>query len=512
MEMFSGYLHGLLVALEPINLGVMIIGVLIGVVAGALPGISFVNAMAISLPFTYFMSPLVAMLFLGGIYVGGVFGGSISSLLLNIPGDPDSVPSCWDGFPLAQREGPERALSIAITASAIGGLFSAALLSFASPPFARFALTFDQPEFFATTVMGLACILAIAKGQLLFSFLSLFLGMVIGSMGQDPLYGVSRLTFGLPILENGIDFIVVMIGLFAIGEVLDVLSSRATYDFTVRGKAVMKVLRPSEIWGLRASIARGTGIGSVIGIIPGGSAVMGALVAYGVERQVNRRGEEFGTGVADGLAAPEASKNATTGTALIPLLSLGIPSTAASAIMLAALVGHGVQPGPMLYQKSPDMLYAIFASFTLANVFMILVSVLVARAFGTLMRTDPAIICAFILVFCLVGAFGVRNNVADVFVCIAFGVVGFFMRRFGFPVAPLVLGVVLGPLAEGYFMTSLANYDNDLTIFFTRPKSGTLMALAAGFVLWALAPQIGALWRKLRPGAGARDARSDGRA
>jgi putative tricarboxylic transport membrane protein len=504
MEMLSGFVHGLGVAFQPLNLGVMIIGVLVGVVAGALPGISFVNAMAIALPFTYFMSPLVAMMFLGGIYVGGVFGGSISSLLLNIPGDPDSVPSCWDGFPLAQREGPERALSIAITASAIGGLFSAMLLSFASPPFARFALTFDQPEFFATTVMGLASVLAIAKGKLLFSLLALFIGMMIGSVGTDPLYGVTRLTFGVGILENGIDFVVGMIGLFAIGEVLEVLASREAHDFTVRSKAVMKVLGPRDVWALRASIARGTGIGSLIGVIPGGSAVMGALVAYGVERQVNRRGAEFGTGVADGLAAPEASKNATTGTALIPLLTLGIPSTAASAIMLAALIGHGVQPGPMLYQKNPEMLYAIFASFTLANLFMILVSVLVARGFGTLMRTDPAIICAFIIVFSLVGAFGVRNNIADVYVCIAFGIVGFYMRRFGFPTAPMVLGVVLGPLAEGYFMTSLANYDNDLTIFFTRPKSGVLMALAIGFVLWALAPELKQLRLWLRRDARAR--------
>jgi len=414
------------------------------------------------------------------------------------------VPSCWDGFPLAQREGPERALSIAITASAIGGLFSAVLLSFASPPFARFALTFDQPEFFATTVMGLASVLAIAKGKLLFSLLALFLGMTIGSVGTDPLYGVARLTFGVGILENGIDFVVVMIGLFALGEVLDVLASRETYDFTVRSKAVMKVLKPREVWALRAPIARGTGIGSLIGVIPGGSAVMGALVAYGIERQVNRRGEEFGTGVADGLAAPEASKNATTGTALIPLLTLGIPSTAASAIMLAALIGHGVQPGPMLYQKSPDMLYAIFASFTLANLFMILVSVLVARGFGTLMRTNPAIICAFIIVFSLVGAFGVRNNIADVYICIAFGIIGFLMRRFDFPTAPMVLGVVLGPLAEGYFMTSLANYHNDLTIFFTRPKSAVLMALAIGFVLWALAPEMKQLRLRLRRAGGSR--------
>ena len=474
----------------------MVGGVLIGVIAGALPGISFVNAMAISLPFTYFMSPLVAMLFLGGMYVGGVFGGSISSLLVNIPGDPDSLPSCWDGYPISRRDGPQRALSIAITASAIGGLASALILSFASPPFARFALTFDQPEFFAATVMGLVSVLAISQGNLLFALMSLFLGAAIGAIGTDPLYGVSRLTFGAPLLDNGIDFVVVMIGLFAIGEVLEYIASRRSYNFSTRQEARMKLLGPRDIWRLRGSISRGTGIGCVIGIIPGAGAAVGALVAYGIERQVNRRRSEFGTGVEDGLAAPEASKNATTGTALIPLLALGIPGSAGAAIMLAALILHGVQPGPMLYTKNPEMLYAIFASFTLANLFMILVSVGVARCFGAIMRTNPAIICAFIVVFSLVGAFGVRNNIADVYICVAFGVLGFYMRRFGFPTAPMVLGVILGPLAEGYFMTSMANYSDDWTVFFTRPKSAVLMALAAVFVLWALLPELRKLLRR----------------
>jgi putative tricarboxylic transport membrane protein len=497
MESLAGFAQGLLVALQPLNFAIMTVGVLVGVIAGALPGISFVNAMAISLPFTYMMSPLLAMMFLSGIYVGGVFGGSISSLLVNIPGDPDSLPSCWDGFPISRRDGPERSLSIAITASAIGGLFSAVLLSFASPPFARFALTFDQPEFFAATLLGLVSVLAIAKGNLLYSLMSLFIGATLGSVGTDPLYGVTRLTFGFGLLDNGIEFVVVMIGLFAIGEVLDVLASRAGYDFTVKQEARMRVLGLPDMWKLRGSIVRGTGIGSVIGIIPGAGAAVGALVAYGIERQVNRRRDEFGTGVEDGLAAPEASKNATTGTAMIPLLTLGIPGSAGAAIMLAALTLHGVQPGPNLYSKNPEMLHAIFASFTLANILMIVVSVGVARCFGTLMKTDPSIICAFIIVFSLIGAFGVRNNIADVYICLAFGVLGFYMKRFGFPAAPLVLGVILGPLAEGYFMTSMANYNDDLTVFFTRPKSAVLMALAAGFVLWALAPELRSLGRRL---------------
>ena len=496
-----GYLaHGMATAFEPFNFAVLIIGLFIGVIAGAVPGISFVNAMALSLPFTYLMSPLVAMMFLGGIYVGGVFGGSISSLLLNIPGDPDSVPSCWDGYPISRRDGPHRALSIAITASAVGGLFSAFLLAFASPPFARFALTFDQPEFFAATLLGLVSVLAISKGQLLMSLMSLFLGVAIGAIGSDPLYGVARLTFGFELLGNGIEFTVVMIGLFALGEVLDYASQRVRPDFGVREKARMGILKLRDLWALRGSIGRGTAIGSVIGVVPGAGAAVGALVAYGIERQVNRRRDEFGTGVEDGLAAPEASKNATTGTALIPLLTLGIPGSAGAAIMLAALTLHGVQPGPALYTKNPDMLYAIFASFTLANVFMVIVSVGVTRFFGALMRADPAIICAFIAIFSVVGAFGVRNNIADVYLCLVFGVLGFYMRRFGFPAAPMVLGVILGPLAEGYFMTSMANYADDWTVFFTRPKSAVLLALAGGFVVWALSPELRGLARRLRDG------------
>ena len=500
MDALAAFAQGLLVAMQPLHLGVMVAGVVIGVIAGALPGISFVNAMAIALPFTYMMSPLVAMMFLCGIYVGGVFGGSISSLLLNIPGDPDSLPSCWDGFPISRRDGPQRSLSIAITASAIGGLFSALLLAFASPPFARFALTFDQPEFFAATVLGLVSVLAIAGGRLLLSLMSLFLGAAIGAIGTDPLYGVSRLTLGHGMLDNGVEFPVVMIGLFAIGEVLDYASQRLRPDFGVRQKARMTILRLRDVWALRYSIGRGTGIGSIIGVVPGAGAAIGALVAYGIERQVNSRRKEFGTGVEDGLAAPEASKNATTGTALIPLLTLGIPGSAGAAIMLAALMLHGVQPGPHLYSKDPGMLYAIFASFTLANVFMVIVSAGVARFFGTLMRADPAIICAFIVVFSLIGAFGMRNNIADVYLCLAFGVLGFYMRRFGFPTAPMVLGVILGPLAEGYFMTSMANYADDWTVFFTRPKSAFLMALAAGFVLWALLPELRDLRQRLRDG------------
>jgi putative tricarboxylic transport membrane protein len=494
MDTLVNLLAGLAAALQPYNFLILTVGVLIGVLAGALPGISFVNAMAMSLPFTYSMPPMMSMVFLGGMYVGGVFGGSISSILVNIPGDPDSLPSCWDGYPITKKGGSVHALSIAITASAIGGLFSAMLLAFAAPPFARMALSLDQPEFFAATFLGLVSVLALGKFNLVLSLMSMFVGLAIGAVGADPLYGVQRLTFGLPILGSGIDFVVVMIGLFAIGEVLDALSARKASSFETKSDARMRLLSLRGIWKLRASIARGTGIGSLIGIIPGAGATVGSLVAYGIEKQVNKRGHLFGTGIDDGLAAPEASKNATTGSALIPMLTLGIPGSAGAAIMLAALMLHGVQPGPQLFTNNPQLIYGIFASFILANIMMIVISALVARSFGRLMKADVTVIYAFIIVLSIIGAFGVRNNITDVYLCIAFGILGYFMKRFGFPTAPLILGVILGPLAEGYFMTSLANYNNDFSIFFTRPVSGVLMGFSLFFLVWAVFPNM---WRRL---------------
>lgn len=489
METLINLGGGMLNAFDPLNLGLMLIGLAVGVIAGALPGISFVNAMAMALPFTYLMTPLTAMVFLGGIYAGGVFGGSISSILINIPGTPASLPSCWDGYPMTKRGEAGRALTIAIAASATGGIVSALLLTFAAPPFAKFALRFDQPEFFAATFLGLVSIIAIAKSSPIVSFLSLFVGMAIGSVGVDSMYGLPRLTFGFPALQNGVNFVVVMIGLFALSEVVEMLG-KSGHGQAMTGKLKFKAPSFAEIWSLKGAAGRGTGIGCMIGMIPGAGATVGAVIAYGVEKQANARGNEFGTGIEAGLAAPEAAKNATTGAAMIPLLTLGIPGSAATAIMLAAMVLHGVNPGPLLFATQTDMVYTIFASLLLANVFMIAAGVLVARGFSSLMKVPPTILGAFIVILSVVGAYGVRNNIVDVYICLAFGVLGYVMKILNFPAAPLVLGVILGPLAERYFMTSLANYDNDVTIFFTRPISATILAFAVLFVLWAIVPEM----------------------
>jgi len=496
METLINLSNGMLTAVDPFNLGIMLIGLTVGVVAGALPGISFVNAMAIALPFTYMMTPLSSMVFLGGIYAGGVFGGSISAILINIPGTPASLPSCWDGFPMTKRGESSRALTIAISASATGGVASALLLTFGAPPFAQFALSFGQPEFFAATVLGLVSIIAIAKSAPWVSLLSLFLGVVIGSIGVDPLYGVPRLTFGIQGLQSGINFVVVMIGLFAFCEVLEMLA-KASHGSGSDGKTRFKLPSFRDFWAVKGAAARGAGIGCMIGMVPGAGATVGAVVAYGIEKQVSPHGAKFGTGIEAGLAAPEAAKNATTGAAMIPLLTLGIPGSAATAIMLAALVLHGVTPGPLLFAMQTDMVYTIFASLLLANLFMIGAGVLVARGFSSLLKVPPTVLGAFIVVMSVVGAYGVRNNLFDVYVCLFFGFIGYVMKRVNFPTPPLVLGVILGPLAERYFLTSLANYDNDMGIFLSRPISASILAFALVFVMWSLLPDA---IRKMRRG------------
>ena len=488
---------GHMFGLTPILL--LVCGMSVGVVAGALPGISFVNAMALALPFTYVMEPTNAMVFLAGLYCGGVFGGSISSILINIPGSPGSLPATWDGYPMTRRGESARALGIAITCSAIGGLASALMMIFVSPPFASFALQFGQPEFFAATVLGLVSVVAIAKGNMIASMVSLFTGLAVGSIGLDPLYAIPRLTFGSPILDNGISFVVVLIGMFAIGEVLAWISESSPRSMAPQMETRARLPAFTDLFKLKGAIARGTGIGCAIGAIPGAGAIIGAIISYGVEKQVSRRGDEFGTGVEEGLAAPETAKNATTGTATIPLLTLGIPGSAATAIMLAALMLHGVNPGPMLFITGVDLVYTVFAAYLVANLLMIAVGLLVARAFAMIMRIPPVLLFGFIVVLCLVGAFGVRNNIADVYICIGFGILGYVLRRFGIPAAPLILGVILGPLAERYFLTSMISYDNQITIFFVRPLSAAILALALAFLLWSLWPAIRSVVHRHRP-------------
>jgi putative tricarboxylic transport membrane protein len=474
-----GFAHALL----PLNLLMIVCGLAIGIVAGVLPGITMLNSIVLVLPFTYLMDIVPALLLMIGIYCGGVFGGSITAILFNIPGDPMNVPTAWEGYPLNRQGRARYALGLAIMASAFGGLVSALFLAFFAPPFARFALSFSTVEFFAVVVFGLASVSVLGQTSIAAALIPLFAGMFLGTVGTEAQYGVERFVFGVPFLRTGIDFVTVLIGLFAIGEVLDQLAAPGPPGERPRERAVPR-LPLRDLWPLRGSLCRGTAVGVAVGGLAGAGATVSAFVAYGLERQVSREPARFGTGHAGGLVAAESANNGSTGGAMVHLLTLGIPGSAATAVMMGAFLLHGIQPGPLLFTRDPERVYAITAGMILANVLMIALGFLAAMWFAQLMRVPPAILSTFIVVFCFIGAFALRNDMADVWLTMLFGILGFMMRRYELPVPPLVMGIILGPLAEQYFLTSMVSHQNDLTVFVTRPVSAVVLGLAALMVLW----------------------------
>jgi putative tricarboxylic transport membrane protein len=475
---------GLLNTFEPLNALMIILGLIIGVLAGALPGITMLNAIVLVLPFTYLMDIVPSLLLMIGIYCGGIFGGSITGILFNIPGDPMNVPTTWEGYNLNKKGFVSKALGMAIMTSALGGFFSALIMTFASPPFAKIALSFSSCEYFSVVFLGLASVVVIGTRSIGSALISLFIGVFMGSVGMDDIYGVPRFTFGSRIMETGINFVTVLIGLFAIGEVLDQLSLRdkeAGEVLRIRPKTQLP--RLGELWALRNTIFRGLGIGFIIGCIPGAGATVASFVSYGVEKQVSKHPEKFGTGVWEGLVASETSINGSTGGAMIPLLTLGIPGSGATAVMMGAFLLHGIQPGPLLFTKTPEAVYTIFVGMMVCNLIMIVAGLFTARFFSELMRVPENILGAFIITFCLIGAFALRNDMADVWFMALFGILGYLMRRYGLPIPPLILGVILGPLAESYFLTTMIGEANNYWVFFTRPLSGCLMVFSIALLI-----------------------------
>lgn len=487
MELLSPLAAGFLHALEPLNFGLILLGLAVGVVAGALPGITMVNAIVLVLPFSYLMGIVPALLLMIGVYCGGVFGGSITAILFNIPGDPMNVPTAWEGFRLNRQGQARYALGLAIMASAVGGLASALVLALFAPPFARIALGFSSVEFFAIVAFGLASVTVLGQGSRSGALIALAAGMLLGTVGTEPQYGVERFVFGIPFLRPGIDFVTVLIGLFAIGEVLDELAGGRPP--LVRGDAparTLPLLPVLALWPLRGALARGTAVGIAVGGLAGAGATVSSFVAYGLERLRSREPERFGTGHPGGLVAAESANNGSTGGAMIHLLTLGIPGSAATAVMMGAFLIHGLQPGPLLFTRQSEQVYTLIAGMILANLLMVAVGYLAAAGFAAILRVPAPVLNTFIVVFCFLGAFALRNDLADVWLAMLFGILGWVMRRWDLPVPPLVMGVILGPMAEQYFLTSMVSHANDLTVFLRRPVSAVVLALAAALAAWPL--------------------------
>ncbi|MGH2429682.1 MAG: tripartite tricarboxylate transporter permease [Candidatus Limnocylindria bacterium] len=486
MEVVGELLGGFATALRPEYLLFAAIGVTLGTLVGVLPGIGPALTVALLLPLTYndAFDATGAFILFAGIYYGGMYGGSTTSILLNTPGEAASVVTTIEGFQMAKRGRGGAALATAAIGSFVAGTLSTIAITFVAPAVARLAVLFRPSDYFALMVLAFVSVTALVGRSLLRGLISLFVGLSIGLIGIDPITGQARLTFGVPQLRDGLDIVVVAVGLFAVGEALYVASRlrHSTEEIVpVRGKIWMT----AEEWGRSwKAWIRGALIGFPMGSLPAGGADIPTFVSYNVEKRLSRHKDEFGKGAIEGVAGPEAANNAAFSGVLVPLLTLGLPTSATAAILLVAFQIYNLQPGPLLFTNSPDLVWALIASLYIGNVMLLALNLPLIRLWIKILSIPRALLYAGILVFATLGVYSIANSLVDVLIMYVIGVLGFFMRRYDFPVGPLILGVILGPLMETQFRRALQISQGDLTIFITRPLTlGILLVALAALVL-----------------------------
>lgn len=470
---------------DPQQLLLIAVGTFAGIAIGAIPGLTGAMLISLTLPLTFTMDYLSAMVLLVSMYVGSISGGLITATLLRMPGTPASMMTTLDGFPMASRGEPDRALGLGIVASFIGGMVSWGFLVLLSRPMADLSMKLGPFEFFSLVLMAMALIAAVSGKSLLRGLFSGVLGLIVALPGIDPATFEPRWTLGLPELNAGFQLLPVLIGLFAIAQVFEeIVSSR-------KAEHVDLAIRTSGLWLDRATWGRQAGnmlrsslIGTWVGILPGIGANIGSLIAYATARNLSRKPDEFGEGAESGIVASESANNATVGGALIPLVALGIPGSVIDAILLGALVIHGLQPGPLLFQYNPDVVYTIMAAMLLANIAMAVLMIGSVRWLSRLVMIPRAYLLPAILVFCVVGSFALSNRMFDVWVMLAAGGLGVLMQRYRIPVAPFVIGVVLGPIAEDNLVSALMQSGGSFLPLFSRPVSVLFLTLAALLVAW----------------------------
>ena len=493
-DLFQHLALGFGVALTPVNLLYCFVGVVVGTAIGVLPGIGPVTTVAMLVPLTFGMSPTAALIMLAGIYYGSQYGGSTTAILINTPGESSSVMTCLDGYQMARQGRAGPALGMAAIGSFIAGTASVVLLMLLARPLVRVALEFGPAEYFAIMLLALLTLggltgESVAKGLLMAAF-----GLLLGTVGGDPMTGTPRFTFGVPSLLDGLEFLPVTIGLFAVAEVLTSATRSLTQDVYA---APIRGLLPSRAdwWACRWTLPRATLIGFIVGVLPGAGATLASIIAYLVEKRVSRHPERFGTGVIEGVAAPETANNAASGGAMVPLLTLGVPGSGTTAVMLGALMLWGLRPGPLLFEKNPDLVWGLIASMYIGNVLLLILNLPLIGLWVRLLLVPPRILMPLILLFCFTGTYAVSANPFDLWVMVIFGVLGFVLQRFGYPVAPIVLGLILGPMLETHFRRALIVSRGDYTVFVQRPIAAALLAIAA---VYLLAPMVAWAWRRRR--------------
>ncbi len=473
----------------------VILGTVFGVAIGVLPGLGSVVGVTIALPFTLTLGQIPALAVLLAIYCGSVYGGSISAIVINTPGTPQAAATALDGFPMARRGEADRALGWATTASLIGGLFSVAVLILAAPQLAAFSLNFTSIEYFALGLFALICIAQVSRGAMSKGLLSGALGLFVATVGVDPVTGNMRFTFGSFEMSAGISLIPAVVGLFALSEMFVRASEAHLPPETAAHRIGFRMPRLAEWRGRLGTLFKSCLIGSFVGTLPGTGAATSAFISYSEAKRSSPNRDKLGTGEPDGIVAAESANNAVTGSALVPTLALGIPGDPVTAVMLGTLVVQGITPGPTLFTDQLDLVYAIFLIMIAVNVVMFAVGALGAHAFTRALRVPEGLLMTGVVIIALIGAYGVRGNKLDLVIALAGGVVGFVMRKTGFPIAPMVIGMVLSPMIENSLRQGLMITRGSFLAFFERPIALSLFLITAALILWPLIRWGWRAWR-----------------
>jgi putative tricarboxylic transport membrane protein len=477
------------VALQPVNLLYCFVGVFIGTLVGVLPGIGPVGAMSLLLPVTFQTTPEAAIIMLAGIYYGAMYGGSTTSILVNIPGEAASVVTCLDGYQMARQGRAGPALGMAAFGSFIAGTAAIVGLMLLAPPLSRFALKFGPAEYFSLMVMGLCILIYLAHGSMAKALLMAAFGVILGLVGLDAITAQPRLTFDRMELVDGVGLVPIVMGLFGIAEVL--LNVESVLKRDVLKSSISGLLPTRQDWRDSAGpLARGSVLGFFLGILPGGGAVISSFLSYALEKRMSRHPERFGHGAIEGVAGPEAANNAAAGGAFIPLMTLGIPPNVVMAMLMGAFIIHGVQPGPLMMTQKPELFWGIIVSMYIGNIMLLILNLPLIGMWVQVLRVPYRILFPLILLFCLIGVYAVSNTVFDVYIMVLFGVLGYLMKKFGYEPAPLVLAFVLGPMLENNLRKALILSQGDFSTFVTRPLSAIALLLALALVLSPLIPRL----------------------
>lgn len=486
MEEINALFQGFAVILTPMNILLMLVGIILGVLIGVLPGLGGANGVAILLPLTFSMNPTSAIIMLSCIYWGALFGGAITSVLFNIPGEPWSVATTFDGFPMAQQGRAGEALTGAFTSSFIGAFVAVVMITFLAPLVAKFALKFGPPEFFSVYLLTFCSFVGMGKGSPFKILASMAIGFALAAVGMDTVTGQLRLTFGFTELLRGFDFLIAVIGLFGIGEIL--LSMEEGLAFSGKSAAInpkvvfetWKKLPQYWVTSIRSSL-----IGIWMGITPGG-ATPASFMSYGLAKKMSKNGAKFGTGQLEGVVAPETAAHAAGTSALLPMLALGIPGSPTAAVLLGGLLIWGLQPGPLLFVEQKDFVWGLIASMYLGNLAGLIVVLTTVPLFASILRIPFSIIAPVIIVICAIGAYTVHNAMLDIWFMLLFGIVGYLFKKLDYPLAPLVLALVLGDKAEDSFRQAMLVSQGDLSIMFSNGLVGSITALALILLLWPI--------------------------